>query len=341
MAQVEEYVPSSRKRGGPSPRDLLPYAALSVAIHITLIALLMTIKMGVPQVERVAFVDLVDVPRALSLSRAKPGALPQVKPTLPQKRKKIAKPAPLPQKPKGEILRGKVPDLPVNPDLPPEKAFPAVPPLPKESEKAGPEVKEKSEGTKGKTAESSPPSGGSEEPSGGGEESAGGEEKIPDIKKITPTLGKMVIAASRRKAKGKGQGTGQNLGSQNEAKKKGGFSEVAQGGTVLTPLNSPSIQYISYFASIKRKIELVWQYPFDAIQRGLQGETVVDFSIGKDGKLRKVELVESSGFSLLDDEAVEAIKKAAPFGPIPKQYKIDALNIRAHFIYELHFLNVR
>ena len=36
-----------------------------------------------------------------------------------------------------------------------------------------------------------------------------------------------------------------------------GVTEEGGGGFRLTPLNAPEIQYISYFASIKRKIELV------------------------------------------------------------------------------------
>ncbi len=339
---------NQREAGSGEIRKLLPYAALSIFIHITLIALLMTIKMGGPKEKRVAFVELVDLPRAVRLQKPLPGVLKSGKTT--RKRTRQRKPrTTLPARKKArvkpedkEILKGKVPNLPVNPKLPPEKYFPPTAkekPAAKEPKKLPEAKKEKgAEKNKSPTGETGLKAKQIEEKKEGG---GGGETVIPDIKKITPSLGKMVIAATRKRAKGKGEGKGKNIGSENSPKKGGRFSEMAQGGTILTPLNSPSIQYISYFASIKRKIELVWQYPFDAIQRGIQGETIVDFSIGKDGKLVDVTLVESSGFKILDKEAIEAIRKASPFGPIPKQYKIDILKIRAHFIYEMHFLNLR
>jgi outer membrane biosynthesis protein TonB len=36
---------------------------------------------------------------------------------------------------------------------------------------------------------------------------------------------------------------------------------------------------------------------------------------------------------VLDDEALGAIRKASPYDPIPSEYKIANLQIRAHFVY--------
>lgn len=293
------------------------YLLISMLIHVTSISFLMTIKTEPMQEPRVAFVELVDIPRATEIEKAFPGLIES-------KKIKAKKPLPEIEEP---ILKGKVPDLPVKPDLPPEKSFPRD--LPKVTADA---KKEAEKGEKEKRADTLAP----REP---GKEDKGG--KIPSVKDLTPTLGKMVLAAKERKTKGKDVGEGKNVGTTAKAKERGEFSEIARGGTVLTPLDNPSIQYISYFASIKRKIELIWQYPFDAVQNGIQGELILDFSIARSGNLKNIKLVRSSGFAILDDEAIQSIKKAAPFSPIPEQYSIDELNIRANFIYEMHYLKLK
>ena len=97
--------------------------------------------------------------------------------------------------------------------------------------------------------------------------------------------------------------------------------------------DAPEIQYISYFASIKRKIELVWQYPYEAAAAGIQGELSLDFVIARSGAVDSITLVRSSGSKILDDEAIRSIRKAAPFDPIPADYKIASLQIRGRFVY--------
>jgi TonB family protein len=305
------------------------YIIVSILFHVTSISFLVTIKTEPRKEPRVAFVELVDIPRAKEIEKSLPGLLDSKK----IKRKKSQVKEKPPERKlipafKERILEGKVPDLPVNPDLPPEKNLPKV--VPKSKSNEG----EKSEKNSGKRE-------GSDAPGKAETESPEKRGEIPRIKDLTPTLGKMVLAARERKTKGEGKGEGENIGTKSKPKDRGEFSEVARAGTVLTPLDNPSIQYISYFASIKRKIELIWQYPFDAVQRGIQGDLVLDFAITRSGELKAIKLVRSSGHAILDDEAIESIRKAAPFSPIPEQYSIDELNIRANFIYQMHYLQLK
>ena len=133
--------------------------------------------------------------------------------------------------------------------------------------------------------------------------------------------------------RGQGAAAGKAVGTGGKATGEEGVTEEGGGGFRLTPLNAPEIQYISYFASIKRKIELVWQYPYDAAVAGIEGELTVDFVIGRNGKLESVALVRGSGHKVLDDEAIRSIRMAAPFDPIPAEYKIPSLQIRGRFLY--------
>jgi protein TonB len=123
------------------------------------------------------------------------------------------------------------------------------------------------------------------------------------------------------------------VGTGGKATGEEGVTEEGGGGFRLTPLNAPEVQYISYFASIKRKIELVWQYPYEAAAAGIQGELTLDFVIARSGAVDSVVLVRSSGSKLLDDEAIRSIRVAAPFDPIPSGYKIPSLQIRGRFVY--------
>jgi TonB family protein len=144
-----------------------------------------------------------------------------------------------------------------------------------------------------------------------------------------------MVMAREEPSGGRGQGAaaGNAVGTGGKATGEEGVTEEGGGGFRLTPLNAPEIQYISYFASIKRKIELVWQYPYEAAVAGIQGELTLDFVIARGGTVNSIELVRSSGSKILDDEAIRSIRKAAPFDPIPAHYKIPSLQIRGRFVY--------
>jgi TonB family protein len=144
-----------------------------------------------------------------------------------------------------------------------------------------------------------------------------------------------MVMAREEPAGGRGQGaaSGSAVGTGGKATGEEGVTEEGGGGFRLTPLNAPEVQYISYFASIKRKIELVWQYPYEAAAAGVQGELMLDFVIARNGRVDSIEMVRSSGSKILDDEAIRSIRVAAPFDPIPAQYKIPSLLIRGRFVY--------
>jgi len=106
-------------------------------------------------------------------------------------------------------------------------------------------------------------------------------------------------------------------------------------------LDTRNPQYITYFGSIKRAIELVWQYPEPALRYGLQGKLLLEFSILADGKLARARIIRSSGSNLLDQEALRAVQAAAPFSPIPPWIDKSHLDIIASFEYLDSRLNYR
>jgi protein TonB len=100
-------------------------------------------------------------------------------------------------------------------------------------------------------------------------------------------------------------------------------------------VSTKEFKYWSYLDKMKRKIELLWQYPDTARNKGIGGSLKIDFSIARDGKLERLVLVESSGYSFLDTAAVKALRDAAIYPPFPDTWDIEKLNIEGTFIYEI------
>lgn len=83
------------------------------------------------------------------------------------------------------------------------------------------------------------------------------------------------------------------------------------------PLNSREPRYVTYLESVKQAIELEWQYPETALRSGVQGKLLVEFTILGDGRLEEIRVIRSSGFPILDREALRAIQAASPYRPLP------------------------
>jgi len=106
-------------------------------------------------------------------------------------------------------------------------------------------------------------------------------------------------------------------------------------------LNTNDPVYVTYFTKVKQLIESQWEYPEIALRYGLQGRLALQFMIGGNGQLEQLRLIRSSGSQVLDEEAVRAIKAAAPFPPIPPWIKPNPLLISASMEYHDNRVNYR
>lgn len=96
-----------------------------------------------------------------------------------------------------------------------------------------------------------------------------------------------------------------------------------------------------YLQRLKEKIERIWQYPLEAAERGIFGDLYIKFIIDRNGKLISIELLRTSGYRMLDDAAIKALKDAQPFWPLPDDWEKDSLTITGHFIYTLRGFYLR
>jgi protein TonB len=58
-------------------------------------------------------------------------------------------------------------------------------------------------------------------------------------------------------------------------------------------------------------------YPQDAKKQGVTGTATVAFTIGGGGQVSRVRIDRSSGSQHLDEAALSAVRRAAPFPPPP------------------------
>jgi len=68
-------------------------------------------------------------------------------------------------------------------------------------------------------------------------------------------------------------------------------------------------------------------YPAEARQRGLHGELELTVTLARDGSVKAIDVNRSSGEPVLDKAAMQIVRLAAPFPPIPNTEKIDELHI--------------
>ncbi|MFO7813700.1 MAG: TonB family protein, partial [Pelovirga sp.] len=100
-------------------------------------------------------------------------------------------------------------------------------------------------------------------------------------------------------------------------------------------LNLQHDRLVSFFRRFHNRVERVWNYPAEAALNGIDGTLELLIIVSKEGKLIDVDLRRSSGSDLLDFEAIQAVYRAAPFGPLGRHYPHDELRIRAYFEYRL------
>ena len=128
-----------------------------------------------------------------------------------------------------------------------------------------------------------------------------------------------------------GKGTGPSVLFDREVIEKYA-SKVVRPEKGLT-FDTSEFKHRGYMRMLKDKIESIWKYPKDAIRKNRSGDLYIMFTIKRNGELGDVEILRTSGHRSLDMAAIQALKDAAPFWPLPDDWPEDSLEIKGHFIY--------
>jgi periplasmic protein TonB len=92
---------------------------------------------------------------------------------------------------------------------------------------------------------------------------------------------------------------------------------------------------VSFFQRFRNNIYGVWNYPRRAAEAGEEGTSMLKIVINRDGSVQSVQLMETSGSALLDQEAIRAVWRGASYGNLPRAYEDETLTIFAFFQYRI------
>ena len=114
----------------------------------------------------------------------------------------------------------------------------------------------------------------------------------------------------------------------------------ASGYEILGKVNPKGVEFYKswgfYPDRVLAQVRTKW-YPLisqaEQTSDNQSGVVVVEFSIKRDGSLGKIAVTKSSQERSLDAAALEGIKSAAPFQPLPAEYHEKSLAVRFHFVY--------
>ncbi len=76
------------------------------------------------------------------------------------------------------------------------------------------------------------------------------------------------------------------------------------------------------YGVIRDKVYRALSYPAYAQEEGWQGTVKMRFLVNRDGSVDSIHILKSSGYSLLDNSAVKAVRQAAPFPYAPAMLEI-------------------
>jgi len=76
--------------------------------------------------------------------------------------------------------------------------------------------------------------------------------------------------------------------------------------------------YDMYVTRVREKVDPLWSFPRELAVKLEQGDVLMAFVIRKDGRVTDVRVLKGSGFPSFDKNVTNAIKKAAPFPPLPE-----------------------
>ena len=127
------------------------------------------------------------------------------------------------------------------------------------------------------------------------------------------------------------------------ANREPGGTEPPGGGATGSPLalagpgpdrGEPPAEFGPYLARFRQLIQEYVVYPLAARRQGLSGRVELEVLLDATGRVRAVSLVTSSAHALLDEAAIEAVRRV-PSLPMPEHLPRRALRVRLPVIFEL------
>lgn len=273
----------------------------SVVLHSVLFIVLLNMPRQEKTVKQEPYmVELRDLPVS---PRVGPERKDEKVPRIGEERRRVERET----APRGERERDKTASLPPVPKrVPPQ---PQMRPAPERQQRPGEGETRRYTGKGDYPVRREPPR--SRYPEGG--TAVPRREKVPDLAQLMPSADKLArLEESYRKKYG---------------------PEVEEGETKF--LNTDDILFGSFLRRFETAVYGVWRYPSEAASLGIEGTTPVRITFNRSGEIVKIDLLQSSGSRILDDEVVRTLRQIGPVGSFPKGYQKETFKLIAFFQYGL------
>ncbi|HJV34301.1 TonB family protein, partial [Geomonas sp.] len=283
--------------------------ALSVLLHVAAYQLIIRLPAGnPPKAEQTTMVDITDLPLPPEPVKPPPAPAPAPAP-------RVARPSPLPETPSNVNRfaeeRQRVPKETARREPLIPSPLPLLPPAGQPQAKPQP-----------KLPAAPAPKGEALPTEKGGQPVTRGEGIFKSKSRDTATRPALFPSAN-------------TLARLEERYREKYVPEVEQGDTGF--LNTDDIRFGSFYRRLENAVYGVWRYPREAAERGIEGTTPVRITFDREGKVVQVELLESSGSRILDNEVVRTLNEIGPIGSLPRGYVGDTFRVIAFF----HYINGR
>lgn len=158
----------------------------------------------------------------------------------------------------------------------------------------------------------------------GGSSGSGTYAPNPSLAPVGNGSGNRIASGS-----GSGTGTGSGTGSGRGTGSGGGNPGGGGGRPGIDAIREPD--FGPYMRELQRRIKMNWDPP-----KGNESKRVVLlFKIAKDGRLLSCSVFKSSGLQNADKAAINAVHLAAPFRPLPPEFKGQSIDIQFTFDYNV------
>ena len=94
--------------------------------------------------------------------------------------------------------------------------------------------------------------------------------------------------------------------------------------------NTREYEYAAYMRAWVARVERIGNinYPEEAKRRNVHGQLVMTVAVRRDGSVERIDIIQPSGYPVLDDAAMRTVRLAEPFQALPESSEaIDVLHI--------------
>ena len=112
-----------------------------------------------------------------------------------------------------------------------------------------------------------------------------------------------------------------------------GSTEAASSGGAVAGEADP---WPAYYAAVQAAVQRVQRYPFSARLAGLEDRVTVVFRITADGSAEQIHITESSRFPVLNEAAVDTVRRAARFPAPPFRDGQSGVRVTVPLEFTLH-----